>query len=86
MCHHNFLAICKFVPLFGNIQLEEKSCKRRGLNDGPVVEKLLKLMLIKTNKHFKGLCQSLAETGQEFLVKSCLSQKGEVIISVYSPV
>ena len=59
--------------LFYNIQIEEKKC---GDNDGPVVERLLKLILTKTNRHFKGLCECLIEAEQEYIVEHCLSHKG----------
>ena len=46
-------------------------------DDSPVVEILLNLLLTKTNKHFRGLCEGLERAGQGFIVKQCLSQQGK---------
>ena len=52
-------------------------------NDGPVVESLLKMILTKTNRNFKGLCEGLERVGQGFVVKQCLSKQGKESISEY---
>ena len=46
-------------------------------NDGPVVECLLNLILTKTNRHFRGLCEGLERASQGFIVKQCLSNQGK---------
>ena len=46
-----------------------------------MVERLLKLLLTKTNRHFKGLCECLIETEQEYIVEHCLSKEGKAIIN-----
>ena len=74
-----YYIISDFYCLFCNIQIEEKKCDD---NDGPVVKKLLKLIVNKTNRHFKGLCECLIETEQEYIVKHCLSQEGKYIIKL----
>ena len=58
-----------------------KAAKEKGvrMKDGPVVESLLDLFLTKTDTHFYGLCECLDKTGQGFIVKQCLSQKGKRI-------
>ena len=50
---------------------------RTTCNDGPVVECLLNMILTKTNRHFRGLCEGLERTGQGFIVKQCLSKQGK---------
>ena len=75
---NNYITLFCF-PIF---QIEEKKC---GDNDGPVVEKLLKLILTKTNRHFKGLCECLIETEQAYIVEHCLSQEGKVNMQLIDP-
>ena len=63
---------------------QEAREKNVRINDGPVVESLLELILTKTNRHFKGLCEGLDVTGQGFIVKQCLSQQGKAIKTNFS--
>ena len=52
-------------------------------NDGPMVESLLKMILTKTNRNFRGFCEGLDRAGQGFIVKQCLSKQGKESISEY---
>ena len=49
------------------------------IDDGILVKILLKKILTKTNRDFRGLCEGLESEGQGFLVKNCLSQEGMYI-------
>ena len=50
------------------------------IDDGVLVKILLKKILSKTNRDFKGLCEGLESVGQGFLVRNCLSPEGNNII------
>ena len=59
---------------------------RETCNDGPVVECLLNLILTKSNKHFRGLCEGLERASQGYIVKQCLSKQGKeskFILNIY---
>ena len=84
LINYGILLLLYFCIISFNIQLEEKSCKRRGISDGPVVQKLLKLMLTKTNRHFKGLCEGLENEEQEYIVNQCLSKEGKDLELIFS--
>ena len=63
-------------------EAQEPPAKRQRMrtDDGSVVASLLSLILTKTNRHFRGLCEGLERASQGYIVKQCLSKQGKGII------
>ena len=51
--------------------------KETGKGDGPLVSKLLDLIVIKTDKDFQFFCEALRRSGQGHIADQLLSEKGQ---------
>ena len=71
-CNKLFSEICNFF-----VQRLPKSAKKGNEEgDGPLVSKLLKLILTKTDKDFQFFCEALRRSGQGHIVDVLLTEKG----------
>ena len=60
------------------VQRLPKSAKKGNeKGDGPLVSKLIDLIVTKTDKDFKFFCEALRRSGQGHIVDLLLSEKGQ---------
>ena len=60
------------------VQKFPKSTKKEtGKGDGPLVIKLLDLIVTKTDKDFQFFCEALRRSGQGHIVDLLLTEKGQ---------
>ena len=60
------------------VQRLPKSAKKENeIGDGPLVNKLLELIVTKTDKDFQFFCEALRRSGQGHIVDLLLSEKGQ---------
>ena len=58
-------------------KLPKSTKKETGKGDGPLVIKLLDLIVTKTDKDFQFFCEALRRSGQGHIVDLLLSKKGQ---------
>ena len=58
-------------------KMPKSTKKETGKGDGPLVSKLLDLIVTKTDKDFQFFCEALRRSGQGHIADQLLSEKGQ---------
>ena len=72
-CNKLFSEICNFFVQ----RLPKRAKKENEEGDGPLVSKLLDLIVTKTDRDFQFFCEALRRSGQGHIVDLLLSEKGQ---------